>query len=156
MIRSIVLRLVMPLLLASIVVAYLIVPHVDQLLAEWVRGDVELSGSLIASSVEDRLSTLVERGDIPGMRRYLSRVAADKHLAAILATCDATRSNTPATIATKTRIDTLPHSAASLRCAPHSTGAGEGTRTPTPLRETDFESAASTVPPLGPCAKGAS
>jgi trehalose 6-phosphate synthase len=84
MIRSILLRLVMPLVLASIVVAYFIVPHVDQMLAEWVRGDVELSGSLIASSVEDRLSALVARGDIPGMRRYLSRVAADRHLAAIL------------------------------------------------------------------------
>jgi trehalose 6-phosphate synthase len=84
MIRSILLRLVMPLLLASVVVAYFIVPHVDQMLAEWVRGDVELSGSLIASSVEDRLSVLVEHRDIPGMRRYLSRVAADKHLAAIL------------------------------------------------------------------------
>jgi trehalose 6-phosphate synthase/phosphatase len=84
MIRSIVLRLVMPLLLASFVVAYLVVPHVDQMLAEWFRGDVELSASLIASSVEDRLSTLVERRDIAGMRRYLSRVAADKHLAAIL------------------------------------------------------------------------
>ena len=37
MIRSILLRLVMPLLLGSIVVAYFIVPHVDQMLAEWVE-----------------------------------------------------------------------------------------------------------------------
>jgi hypothetical protein len=74
----------MPLLLASGVVAYLVMPHVDEMLAEWFRGDVELNASLIASSIEDRLVTLVERRDIAGMRRYLSRVAADKHLAEVL------------------------------------------------------------------------
>ena len=74
----------MPLLLASGVVAYLVMPHVDEMLAEWFRGDVELNASLIASSVEDRLATLVERRDVAGMRRYLSRVAADKHLAEVL------------------------------------------------------------------------
>jgi len=84
MIRSILLRLVMPLLLASFVVAYLVVPHIDEMLAEWFRGDVELNASLIASSAEDRLATLVEHHDIAGMRRYLSRVAADKRLSAVL------------------------------------------------------------------------
>jgi len=54
----------MPLVLASVVVACLAVPHVDRMLAEWFRGDVELSASLIASSVEDRLGALVERRDI--------------------------------------------------------------------------------------------
>jgi len=74
----------MPLLLASGVVAYLVMPHVDEMLAEWFRGDVALNASLIASSVEDRLATLVERRDVAGMRRYLSRVATDKHLAEVL------------------------------------------------------------------------
>jgi trehalose-6-phosphate synthase len=87
MMRSVLLRLVLPLLLVSVVLAYFAVPHIDEMLAQWFRGDVETNASLIASSVEDRLATLVEHHDIAGMRRYLSRVAADKHLSAILV-CD--------------------------------------------------------------------
>ncbi|MFL6604050.1 MAG: trehalose-6-phosphate synthase [Steroidobacteraceae bacterium] len=88
MLRSIILRFVLPLGLASAVVAYFAMPHVDQMLAEWFRGDIELRASLIEGSIEERLAELVSHHDKTGLRKYLSRVAVDKRLSAILV-CDA-------------------------------------------------------------------
>jgi trehalose 6-phosphate synthase/phosphatase len=86
--RSIILRFVLPLALASAVVAYFAMPHIDQMLAEWFRGDIELRASLIEGSMEERLADLVSHHDKTGLRKYLSRVAIDKRLSAILV-CDA-------------------------------------------------------------------
>jgi len=86
--RSIILRFVLPLALASAVVAYFAMPHIDQMLAEWFRGDIELRASLIEGSMEERLADLVSRHDKTGVRKYLARVAADKRISAILL-CDA-------------------------------------------------------------------
>ena len=88
MLRSIILRFVLPLALASAVVAYFAMPHIDQMLAEWFRGDIELRASLIEGSMEERLADLVSRHDKTGVRKYLARVAADKRISAILL-CDA-------------------------------------------------------------------
>jgi trehalose-6-phosphate synthase len=86
--RSITLRFVLPLALASAVVAYFAMPHIDRMLAEWFRGDIELRASLIEGSMEERLSDLVSRHDKTGVRKYLSRVAVDSRISAILV-CDA-------------------------------------------------------------------
>jgi trehalose-6-phosphate synthase len=86
--RSIILRFVLPLALASAVVAYFAMPHIDQMLAEWFRGDIELRASLIEGSMEERVADLVSHHDKIGLRKYLSRVAVDKRLSAILV-CDA-------------------------------------------------------------------
>ena len=88
MLRSIILRFVLPLALASAVVAYVAMPHIDQMLAEWFRGDIELRASVIEGSLEERLADLVGRHDTVGVRKYLSRVVADKRISAILV-CDA-------------------------------------------------------------------
>ncbi len=87
MLRSIILRFVLPLALASAVVAYFAMPHIDQMLAEWFRGDIELRASLMEGSMEERLADLVSRHDKAGVRKYLSRAAADKRISAILV-CD--------------------------------------------------------------------
>jgi trehalose-6-phosphate synthase len=86
--RSIILRFVLPLAGAAAVVAYFAMPHIDQMLAEWFRGDIELRASLIEGSMEERLADLVSHHDRTGLRKYLSRVAVDKRLSAILV-CDA-------------------------------------------------------------------
>jgi len=86
--RSIILRFVLPLALASAVVAYFAMPHIDQMLAEWFRGDIELRASLIEGSMEERLADLVSHRDKTGVRKYLARVAVDKRISAILV-CDA-------------------------------------------------------------------
>jgi trehalose 6-phosphate synthase/phosphatase len=79
---------VLPLAGAAAVVAYFAMPHIDQMLAEWFRGDIELRASLIEGSMEERLADLVSHHDRTGVRKYLSRVAVDKRLSAILV-CDA-------------------------------------------------------------------
>jgi trehalose 6-phosphate synthase len=79
---------VLPLAGAAAVVAYFAMPHIDQMLAEWFRGDIELRASLIEGSMEERLADLVSHHDKTGVRKYLSRVAVDKRLSAILV-CDA-------------------------------------------------------------------
>src|SRR5215813_8701467 len=63
-------------------------PHVDQMRAEWFRGDIELRASLIEGSMEERLADLVSRHDKAGVRKYLARVAVDKRISAIFV-CDA-------------------------------------------------------------------
>ncbi|MBV9914233.1 MAG: trehalose-6-phosphate synthase [Sinobacteraceae bacterium] len=88
MLKSIILRFVMPLALASAVVAYFAMPHIDGMLAEWFRGDIELRASLIEGSMEERIVDLVARRDRADLRKYLSHVATDRRLAAILI-CDA-------------------------------------------------------------------
>jgi trehalose 6-phosphate synthase len=86
--RSIILRFVLPLAGAAAVVAYFAMPHIDQMLAEWFRGDIELRAGLIEGSMEERVADLVSHHDKTGLRKYLSRVAIDKRLSAILV-CDA-------------------------------------------------------------------
>src|ERR1700753_3014234 len=88
MLRSIILRFVLPLALASAVVAYFAMPHIDQMLAEWFRGDVELRASLIEGSIEERLVDLVAHRDKTRVRKYLSRAATEQRISAILV-CDA-------------------------------------------------------------------
>jgi len=85
--RSIILRFLMPVALASAVVAYFAMPYIDRMLAEWFRDDIELRASLIEGSMEDRLVDLVARGDRTGVRKYLAHIATDKWLSAILV-CD--------------------------------------------------------------------
>jgi trehalose 6-phosphate synthase len=77
----------MPLALASAVVAYFAMPHIDRMLAEWFRADIELRAGLVERSIEERLADLVARHDRSGIRKYLARVATDKRLSAILV-CD--------------------------------------------------------------------
>ncbi len=84
MFRSIMLRFVLPVALASCVVAYFGLPYIQRLLAEWFRSDVELRAQLVMHSVEDPLTDLVEFGSEARLRAYLNKVAADERLLAIL------------------------------------------------------------------------
>src|SRR6202453_2140183 len=84
MFRSIMLRFVLPVALASCVVAYLGLPHLQRLLAEWFRSDVELRAQLVMHSVEEPITELVENGSEARLRVYLAKVAADERLLAVL------------------------------------------------------------------------
>ena len=84
MFRSVVLRFVLPVALASCVVAFFGLPYIQRLLAEWFRSDVELRAQLVMHSVEEPITDLVEKGNETKLRAYLSKVAADERLLAIL------------------------------------------------------------------------
>ena len=83
MFRSIMLRFVLPVALASGVVAFFAVPYMDRLLAEWFRGDVEMRAQLVMSSMVRPISQLVATNDPTRLRKYLEEITPDKRLLAI-------------------------------------------------------------------------
>ncbi|HEY2684249.1 MAG TPA: trehalose-6-phosphate synthase [Steroidobacteraceae bacterium] len=78
------LRFVLPVILASCVVAYVGLPYIQRLLAEWFRSDVEVRAQLIMHSIEEPITDLVERGSEAKLRAYLIKTAADERLLGIL------------------------------------------------------------------------
>src|ERR1700727_4061276 len=84
MIRSIMLRFVLPVALASCVVAFFGLPYIERLLAEWFRSDVELRAQLVMHSMEEPITDLVEKGNEARLRTYLAKTTSDERLLAIL------------------------------------------------------------------------
>src|ERR1700732_2804725 len=84
MFRSVILRFVVPVALASCVVAYFGLPYIQRLLAEWFRSDVELRAQLVMHSMEEPITDLVEKGNDLHLRAYLAKITADERLLAIL------------------------------------------------------------------------
>ena len=82
--RSIAWKVGLPLVLAVALVTYLAVPHVDRVLTEWFRADVELRANLVMKSIEDGLPPLLDQSAAPQIRRYLQRLTADERLLAVL------------------------------------------------------------------------
>jgi len=82
--RSILVRFVLPVTLASCVVAYFALPYVDRLLAEWFRSDIELRAQLLMSSMEEPIEDLVVDGNTEKLRAYLARITSDQRLMAIV------------------------------------------------------------------------
>src|ERR1700742_2736937 len=84
MFRSIMLRFVLPIALASCVVAYVGLPYIQRLLAEWFRSDVEVRAQIIMHTMEESITELVEKGNESRLRAYLAKTAADERLLGIL------------------------------------------------------------------------
>ena len=84
MFRSVILRFVLPVALASCVVAYFGLPYIQRLLAEWFRSDVELRAQLVMHSMEEPITDLVENGNEAKLRAYLAKITTDERLLAIL------------------------------------------------------------------------
>jgi trehalose 6-phosphate synthase len=82
--RSVLLRFVLPLALASCVVAFLGLPYIQKLLAEWFSSDVEVRAQLIMHTVESPLAELVAQDNEVKLRSYLARMTADERLLAVL------------------------------------------------------------------------
>ena len=61
--RSVLLRFVLPLALASCVVAFLGLPYIQKLLAEWFSADVEVRAQLVMHTVEAPIAELVGAGE---------------------------------------------------------------------------------------------
>ncbi|HXR19773.1 MAG TPA: trehalose-6-phosphate synthase [Steroidobacteraceae bacterium] len=84
MLRALIIRTVLPLLLAAGTVAYFGLPYIDRMLTEWFRSDVELRSQLLMSSMQDPLPVLVARNDLAGLHRYAVKIAADQRLLGLL------------------------------------------------------------------------
>ena len=84
MFRSVILRFVLPLALASCVVAFLGLPYIQRLLAEWFSADVEVRAQLMMHTVEAPIAELVAQGNEVKLRSYLAKMTADERLLAVL------------------------------------------------------------------------
>ena len=84
MLRSIIIRSVLPLLLAAGTVAYFGLPYIDRLLTQWFRSDVELRAQLLMSSMQEVLPVFMAKNDQTGLRRYVVRIAADQRLLGLI------------------------------------------------------------------------
>lgn len=84
MFRSVLLRFVLPIALASCVVAFVGLPYIQHLLAEWFTADVQLRAQLVMHTMEAPLADLVEKGNEARLRNYLAKMTADERLLAVL------------------------------------------------------------------------
>ncbi len=84
MIRSFLLRYVVPLAVAVTVVALIGVPYIDRVLDGWFRADVQLRARLVMTSIEEPLGELLRAGDVRRAQAYLTRVAGDERLLGVL------------------------------------------------------------------------
>jgi trehalose-6-phosphate synthase len=83
-VRSVLLRFVLPVALASCVVAFFGLPYIQRLLAEWFRADVELRAQLVMHTMEEPITELVEKGNESKLKGYLAKITADERLLAVL------------------------------------------------------------------------
>jgi trehalose 6-phosphate synthase/phosphatase len=85
MLRTLLWRFVVPVLIALSAAAYFTVPYVERILTEWFRTDVDMRARLVMNSMGETLPTLLDRSELPRLRRYLATVTADERLLAVLA-----------------------------------------------------------------------
>ncbi len=84
MFRSIILRSVLPLLVAAGVVAYFGLPYIDRLLRDWFSTDMQVRARLVMTSLEDALPPLVERDDLAALGNFANKVTLDQRLLGLL------------------------------------------------------------------------
>jgi trehalose 6-phosphate synthase/phosphatase len=80
LLRSVLLRYLVPIVAAVSLVALIGVPYIDRILADWFRSDVQLRARLVMTSIEEPLTELLRRSETSRARAYLTRVAGDKRL----------------------------------------------------------------------------
>jgi trehalose 6-phosphate synthase/phosphatase len=78
-------RFALPVLVALSVGAYIAVPYVERMLTEWFSTDVEMRAKVVMNSMGETLPTLLDRSELPRLRRFLSKVTEDERLLAVLA-----------------------------------------------------------------------
>jgi trehalose 6-phosphate synthase len=77
-------RFVLPVALASCVVAFVGLPYIQRLLAQWFSADVQVRAQLAMQGIEGPIAELVGQDNEPRLRGYLAKVTADERLLAVL------------------------------------------------------------------------
>jgi trehalose 6-phosphate synthase/phosphatase len=85
MLRTLFWRFAVPVLVVLSVGAWVAVPYVERMLTEWFRTDVEMRAKVVMNSMGETLPTLLDRSELPRLRRFLSTVTEDERLLAVLA-----------------------------------------------------------------------
>jgi trehalose 6-phosphate synthase len=83
--RTLFWRFALPVLVTLSVGAWIAVPYVERMLTEWFRTDVEMRAKVVMNTMGETLPTLLDRSELPRLRRFLSKVTEDERLLAVLA-----------------------------------------------------------------------
>lgn len=90
------LRFIVPLVLVLTVIAYAILPLIDQLTVRWFVRDLDIRSALIANTTQEQLSELVRDGTKPKVLRFFNKLIQDERLYAV-GFCDSTQERLVAT-----------------------------------------------------------
>jgi trehalose 6-phosphate synthase len=83
MLKTIFLRLALPVAALASVATFVAMPFIDRLITEWFRGDVQLRAELVSKSMEEPVARLLQQGDRARLLNYLERVTTDERLVAV-------------------------------------------------------------------------
>jgi trehalose-6-phosphate synthase len=83
-IRQIFIRYALPIAAAVSLIALVVVPIIDDILAGWFRSDVQTRAQLVMMSIEEPLDAILARGDHKSALAYLDRVASDEKLLGVV------------------------------------------------------------------------
>ena len=83
------LRFVIPLAAALTLLAYAVVPLVDQLMLRWFVRDLDMRSGLLATTMREPLTRVLMRGDAAGVKELMLRAVQDERLMAV-GYCDRT------------------------------------------------------------------
>jgi trehalose-6-phosphate synthase len=90
MMRTLLIRYLLPIAAALSLLAFVGVPYIDHILTNWFRTDVEMRARLTMTSIEEPLADLLEHADFSHAQAYLERVAGDERLLGVTI-CDSDR-----------------------------------------------------------------
>ncbi|MBI4912990.1 MAG: trehalose-6-phosphate synthase [Acidobacteria bacterium] len=77
------LRFILPLLIALAAIAYGVVPMVDGLTLRWSTRDLDSRSSMIATTLQDPLAELIEKGNREKIFLYFDKITQDERLFAL-------------------------------------------------------------------------
>jgi trehalose 6-phosphate synthase len=77
------LRFIIRLVLALAVIAYAVVPLVDQLTVRWFVRDLDIRSALVASTIQEQLQEPVRNGTKAKMLRFFNKLTQDERLYAV-------------------------------------------------------------------------
>jgi trehalose 6-phosphate synthase len=83
------LRFIIPLAVALALIAYAVVPLVDQLTIRWFSRDLDIRGRLVVTTIEDTLAPLIRANSKPKIAALFDRISQDERLFAV-GFCDPT------------------------------------------------------------------
>src|SRR3989338_5937382 len=82
------LRFIIPLFVAIGIIAYAVVPLVDNLIVQWFVRDLDLRSKLISSAVDDSIFDVLDERSKTKVQSFFDRVKQDERMYA-LGFCDA-------------------------------------------------------------------
>jgi len=80
MLKTILLRFVLPLLLLAGGATLVATPFIDKLLGEWFQSDTQTRANILMGSMSEPLNKLIEQGNQAELAAYLRRVTSDERL----------------------------------------------------------------------------